>query len=71
MSKNQNKLDVLKWEMARVNTDISGNSKLNWTRMGKFNSDDHYIYYSGYESLRRKGVALMLELYMKEQIGSK
>ena len=68
---NQNKLDVLKPEMARVNIDISGNSELNWTRMGKFNSDDNYIYYSGQESLKRKGVALMLELYMEEKTSSK
>ena len=68
---NQNKLDVLKWEMARVNTDISGNSELNWTSMGKCNSHDYCIFYSGQESLRRKGVAVMLELYMEEQTGSK
>ena len=68
---NQNKLDVLKPEMARVNIDISGNSELNWTRMGKFNLDDNYIYYSGQESLKRKGVALMLELYMEEKTSSK
>ena len=68
---NQGKLEEFKQEMARVNIAILGNSELKWTAMGKFNSDDHYIYYSGYESLRRKGVALMLELYMKEQIGSK
>ena len=56
---NQNKLDVLKPEMARVNIDISGNSELNWTRMGKFNLDDNYIYYCAQDSLRRNGVALI------------
>ena len=50
---NQGKLEVIKQEMARVNTDILGISELKWTEMGKFNSDDHYIYYSGQESLRR------------------
>ena len=57
-SMNQGKLDVVKQEMARVNINILGISKLRWTRMGKFNSDDHYIYYCGQESLRRNGVAL-------------
>ena len=56
---NQGKLDVVKQEMARVNTDILGNSELKWMGMGKFNSDDHYIYYSGEESFRKNGVALM------------
>ena len=55
---NQGKLEVVKWEMARVNINILGISKLKWTRMGKFNSDDHYIDYCGRESLRRNGVAL-------------
>ena len=55
---NQSKLDVVKQEMARVNTDILGNSELKWMGMGKFNSDNHYIYYCRQESLRRKGVAL-------------
>ena len=50
---NQGKLDVVKWKMARVNINILGISELKWTEMGKFNSDDHYIYYSGQESLRR------------------
>ena len=53
---NQGKLEVLKQEMARVNIDILGISELKWTGMGKFNSDDHYIYYCGQESLRRNGV---------------
>ena len=57
---NQGKLEVVKQEMARVNINILGVSKLKWTEMGKFNSDDHYIYYCGQESLRRNGVALIV-----------
>ena len=57
---NQGKLEVVKQEMARVNVDILEISKLKWTRMGEFNSDDHYIYYGGQESLRRNGVAIMV-----------
>ena len=57
---NQGKLEVVKQEMARVNVDILGISKLKWTRMGEFNSDDHYIYYCGQESLRRNRVAIMV-----------
>ena len=57
---NQGKLKVVRQEMARVNVDILGISELKWTGMGAFNSDDHYIYYSGQESLRRKGVAMMV-----------
>ena len=57
-SMNQGKLEVVKQEMARVNTDILGISKLKWTGMGEFNSDDHYIYYTGVESLRRNGISL-------------
>ena len=57
---NQGKLEVVKQEMARVNIDILGISELNWARMGKCNSDDHYIYYCVQESLRRKGVALIV-----------
>ena len=53
---NQGKLEVVKQAMARVNVDILGISKLKWTGMGKFNSDDHYIYYCGQEYLRIKGV---------------
>ena len=56
---NQGKLEVVKQEMARVNTDILGISELKWTGMGEFNSDDHYIYYCGQESLRRNGVAII------------
>ena len=57
---NQGKLEVVKQEMARVNIDILEISKLKWTGMGEFNSDDHYIYYCGQESLRRNGVALIV-----------
>ena len=56
---NQGKLGVVKQEMARVNVNILGISELKWTGMGEFNSDDHYIYYCGQESLRRNGVAIM------------
>ena len=59
-SMNQDKLEVVKQEMARVNIDILRISKLKWTGMGEFNSDDHYIYYCGQESLRRNGVAIMV-----------
>ena len=57
---NQGKLEVVKQEMARVKVDILGLSKLKWTGMGEFNSDDHYIYYCGQESLRRNGVAIIV-----------
>ena len=57
---NQGKLEVVKKEMARVNIDILGISELRWIGMGQFNSDDHYIYYCGQESLRRNGVAIMV-----------
>ena len=56
---NQGKLEVIKQEMARMDINILGISELKWTRMGEFNSDDHYIYYYGQESLRRNGVALI------------
>ena len=56
---NQGKLEVVKQEMARVNINILGISELKWTGMGEFNSDDHYTYYCGQESLRRHGVAIM------------
>ena len=59
-SMNQGKLEVVKQEMARVNIDILGISELKWTGMGEFNSDDHYIYYCGQESLRRYGVAIIV-----------
>ena len=57
---NQGKLEVVKQEMTRVNIDILGISKLRWTGMGEFNSDDHYIYYRGQESLGRSGVAVIV-----------
>ena len=60
MSVNQGKLEVVKQEVARVNINILGIGKLKWTRMGEFNLDDHYIYYCGQESLRRNGVAIMV-----------
>ena len=57
---NQGKLEVVKQEMTRVNIDIFRISELKWTGMGEFNSDDHYIYYCRQESLRRNGVAIMV-----------
>ena len=57
---NQDKLEVVEQEMARVNVNILGISELKWTGMGEFNSDDHYIYYCGQESFRRNGVAIMV-----------
>ena len=57
---NQGKLKVVKQESARVSTDILGITKLKWTGMGEFNTDDHYIYYCGQESLRRNGVAIIV-----------
>ena len=59
-SMNQGKLEVVKQEMARVNVNILGICELKWTRMGEFNSDDHYIYYCGQESLRRNRVPIMV-----------
>ena len=59
-SMNQGKLEVVKQEMTRVNIDILGISELRWTKMDEFNSDDHYIYYCGQESLRRNGVAIIV-----------
>ena len=59
-SMNQGKLEVVKQEMTRVSIDILGISELKWTGMGEFNSDDHYIYYYGQESLRRNGVAVIV-----------
>ena len=56
----QSQLEVVKQEMARVNMDVLGISELKWTRMGEFNSDDHYIYYCGQESLRRNEVAIIV-----------
>ena len=60
MSMNQGKLEVVKQEMARLNVNILGIRELKWTGMGEFNSDDHYIYYCGQESLRRDGVAIIV-----------
>ena len=57
---NQGKLEVVKQEMARVNVDVLGISELKWAGMGEFTSNHHYIYYSGQESLRRNGVAIMV-----------
>ena len=57
---NQGKLEVVKQEMASMNVDILGISELRWARMGEFNSDDHYIYYCGQESLRKNGVAIIV-----------
>ena len=62
---NQGKLEVVKQEMARVNIDILGINELKWTRMGKFNSDEHYIYYCGKESLRKNGVAIIVNKSLK------
>ena len=65
---NQGKLEVVKQEMARVNIDILGISKLNWTAMGEFNSDDNYIDYCGQESLRRNGVAIMVNKRVRNAV---
>ena len=65
---NQGKLEVVKQEMARVNIDILGISDLKWTGMGEFNSDDHYIYYYGQESLRRNGVAIMVNKRVRNAV---
>ena len=65
---NQGKLEVVKQEMARVNINILGISKPKWTGMGEFNSDDHYIYYCGQESLRRNGVAIIVNKKVQNAI---
>ena len=65
---NQGQLEVVKQEMARVNVDILGFSKLKWTGMGEFNSDDHYIYYCGQESLRRNDVAIMVNKRVRNAV---
>ena len=65
---NQGKLEVVKQEMARVNVNILGISELKWTGMGEFNSDDHYIYYCGQESLRRNGVAIMVKRRVRNAV---
>ena len=64
---NQGKLEVVRQEMARVNIDILVISKLRWTLMGEFNSDDHYIYYGGQESLGRNGVAIIVNKRVQMQ----
>ena len=64
-SMNQGKLKIVEQEMARVNIDILGIRELKWTGMGEFNSDDHYIYYCGQESLRRNGVAIIVNKSLK------
>ena len=65
---NQGKLEAVKQEMARVNIDILGISELKWTGMGKFNSDDHYIYYCGHESLRRNGIAIIVNKRVRNAV---
>ena len=65
---NQGKLEVVKQEMARVNVNILGSSKLKWTGMDEFNSNDHYIYYCGQESLRRNGVAIMVNKRVRNAV---
>ena len=65
---NQGKLEVVNQEMTRVNIDIWGISKLKWTRIGEFNSDDHYIYYCGQESLRRNGVAITVNKRVRNAV---
>ena len=65
---NQGKLEVIELEMARVNVDILGISELKWTGMGEFNSDDHYIYYCGKESLGRNGVAIIVNKRVRNAV---
>ena len=65
---NQGKFEVVKQETARVNVDILGISELKWTGMGEFNSDGHYIYYCGQESLRRIGVAIMVNKRVRNAV---
>ena len=65
---NQGKLEVVKQEIVRVNVNILGVSKLKWTGMSEFNSDDHYIYYCGQESLRRNGVAIMVNKRVRNAV---
>ena len=67
-SMNQGKLEVVKQEMARMNVNMLGISKLKWTGMGEFNSDDHYVYYCGQESLRRNGVAIMVNKRVRNAV---
>ena len=65
---NQGKLEIVKHEMARVTVDILGISELKWTGMDEFNSDDHYIYYCGQESLRRNGVAIIVNRRVRNAV---
>ena len=65
---NQGMLEVVRQEMARVNINILGISELKWTEMGEFKSDDHYIYYCGQESLRRNGVAIMVNKKVRNAV---
>ena len=65
---NPGKLEVVKQKTARVNVDIRGISELKWTGMGEFNSDDHYIYYCGQESLRRNGVAIIVNKRVQNSV---
>ena len=65
---NQGQMEVVEQEMTRVNIDILGISKLKWTGMGEFNSDDHYIYYCGQESLRRNGVAIVVNKRVRNAV---
>ena len=65
---NQGKLEVVKQEMARMNVNMLGISELKWTGMDEFNSDDHYIYYCGQESLRRNGVAIMVNKRVRNAV---
>ena len=65
---NQSKLEVIKQEMTRVNVNILAISELRWTGMGEFNSDDHYIYYSGQESLRRNGLAIIVNKQVQNAV---
>ena len=65
---NQGKLELVKQEMTRVNIDILGISKLKWTGMGEFKSDDHYVYYCGQESLRRNGVTIMVNKRVRNAV---
>ena len=67
-SMNQDKLEVVKQEMARANVDLLGISELRWTGMGEFNSDDNYIYYCGQESLRRNAVALRVNKTVRNAV---
>ena len=68
MSVNQGKLEVVKQEMIRVNVDILEINELKWTGMGEFNSDDHYIYYCRQESLRRNGMAIMVNKRVRNAV---